>query len=364
MIKVVHIISGIGGGGRERRMGQIVIDLLHKQYGEQHIVYLSKSNVDYPEIINSGATLHLLKYHNKYELVLSLRNMIRQILPNIVHVWTEIPIILLTVAGLKLSYRYKLVIGFLADGNIIKRLRSILITQLSYLFADAIVSNSYAGLKAKGASGKKCHVIYNGFDFNRLETKCQDGFLREYSDGYKCFVCMVARFSPAKDWNMFFKVAEKVSMLRQDILFFAVGAGDTLAFYEQLVKDRNILNVRFLGRRNDVENVIRFCNISLLFSNSNVHAEGVSNVIMETMASSKPIIATEGGGTAEIINNNFNGYIIAPGDVDAAVNIIMKLINDPEETETISHNAYETITSRFRQADKTQEYINLYNSIL
>ena len=364
-MKIVHVISGIGGGGRERRMGQIVIDLLHRQFGEQHIIYFSKSNNDYAEIVRSGAQLHLLEYHSKCGLVKCLKKEIRQISPDIVHVWTEIPVILAGLTLLKFVLHYKLIIGFIADGNIIRRWHSKLASKLSFFFADAIVSNSYAGLKAKGAKGNKCHVIYNGFDFDRLTNNelCRDHLLKSFSEDHKYFICMVARFSPAKDWCMFLNVAEAVYEQRQDILFLAVGSGETLSFYKQTAQNRNLNNVRFLGHRNDIESIINVCDISLLFSDNTVHAEGVSNVIMETMASSKPIIATAGGGTAEIINDKYNGYIVAPGDVNAAVNIILQLIKDPKEAEKVSRNAFKTISSKFCQSDKTQEYIDLYNSI-
>ena len=366
MMKIVHVISGIGGGGRERRMGQLVIDLLYRQFGEQHIIYLSKSANDYNEIVRSGVQLHLLEYHNKYELIKSLKNKISQISPDIVHVWTEIPIILVTLIFLKFIHHYKMILGYIADANIIGRWSSRIISKFSFFFADAIVSNSIAGLKAKGAKGKKCHVIYNGFDFSRLENieTNQESLLKLSLDSQKYLICMVARFSPAKDWNMFLNVAKMVFEQRQDILFLAVGSGETLEFYRQIAQSRNIKNVIFLGHRNDVESIIDICDISLLFSDSTMHAEGVSNVIMETMAASKPIIATAGGGTAEIINDTYNGYIVEPGDVNAAVNIILRLVNNPSEAERISFNALETINNKFRQSDKTQEYIDLYNSIL
>lgn len=367
MVKVVHVINGIGGGGRERRMGQVVIDLLHRQFGEQYIIYLTESNNDYKEIIESGAKLCLLKYRNKHELIHCLYSKISRISPDIVHVWTEIPIILVALTLLKSICNYKLVVGFIADGNIIRKWHSRLAAQLSFIFADAIVSNSYAGLKAKGAKGRKCHVIYNGFDYDRMKNNNElnrKSLLKIISERQKYFICMVARFSPAKDWNMFLKVAESVFKHRQDVLFLAVGSGETLCFYKQLSQSMGIKNVRFLGHRDDIESIISLCDISLLFSDSNVHAEGVSNVIIETMASGKPIIATNGGGTSEIINDSYNGYIVAPGDVNAVVNIILRLLDNQTEVKIVSHNALKTINSKFCQSDKTQEYIDLYNSML
>ena len=112
-----------------------------------------------------------------------------------------------------------------------------------------------------------------------------------------------------------------------------------------------------------MEKLIQLSHISLLFTNNQVHAEGVSNTIMETMAAKRPIIATAGGGTAEIIENGKNGYIIAPNDIKNAIQILLYLIDNPEEREKISEAAYATICSKFQLQDKTKEYINLYNSL-
>ena len=127
--------------------------------------------------------------------------------------------------------------------------------------------------------------------------------------------------------------------------------------------DNGINNIRFLGQRNDVEKIIEFCDISVLFTNNNVHAEGVSNTIMETMAVGRPVIATKGGGTAEIIENGVNGYIIAPKDIASAIEIIINLLSDTNIYEKISRNAIDTINAKFLLTDKTKEYISLYNSL-
>lgn len=365
MRKIVHIISGIGGGGRERRMGQLVLGLLSLNYAEQHIIYFKDSKNDYQEIINSGAKLHLLKYNGRFGLVVQLFKTLKDISPSIVHVWTELPIILVTVSFGKFLLNYKLIIGFLADGNRIKNKLSLFAAKFSYSCSNAVVSNSFAGLKAKQAPVKKSHVIYNGFDFHRIDGKTfdKDSFIKEYNIDRPYSVCMVARFSPAKDWDMFISLAIQMSKIRSDILFMAVGGGEQLEAYESKIRDNGINNIRFLGQRNDVEKIIEFCDISVLFTNNNVHAEGVSNTIMETMAVGRPVIATKGGGTAEIIENGVNGYIIAPKDIASAIDIIINLLSDANTYERISRNAIDTIKTKFLLTDKTKEYINMYNSL-
>ena len=211
-MKILHIIMGIGGGGRERSMWQLAIDLKVQNIAEQHILYFTDDNHNYQEIVNSGIELHLLKYNHRRELVANILKTIKQIRPNVIHVWTEVPIILLTISLAKMWYNFKLIVGFIADGNPVPHLYSRLALNYAYKQADAIVSYSYAGLRAKNAiQYSKSKVIYNGFDFKRLTFNFIDKeqYRNELGINNTYLVCMVARITPAKNWDMFLNVAVK-----------------------------------------------------------------------------------------------------------------------------------------------------------
>lgn len=364
-MKIIHIISGIGGGGRERRMGQLAIDLNTQKYAEQHIIYLVKTDHDYQEIINSGICLHHIEYSSRKELSKSLMYLIESISPDIVHLWINTPIILLVTVLAKFKYRYRLIAGYLADGNKITGMLNKIAAKFVFTFSDAIISNSKAGLIAKHAPLKKSHIIYNGFDFSRFNASMEDiqAIRNSLLQKKNHAICMVARFSSAKDWDMFFNVAEQIKSTRNDVTFVAVGSGSKLVYYKNQCRNRKIDNTIFLGQRSDVECIIKACDISVLFTNSEVHAEGVSNTIMETMAAAKPIIATAGGGTAEIIEDGNNGYIINPNNTTEAINRINVLLDTPLLIEKVSSAALDTIRTKFLLADKTHEYISLYDSL-
>lgn len=361
---IAHIISAIGGGGRERRMGQLVIDLNSINYAEQHVVYFSKSADEYPEISNSGAKLHLIEYKNKAQLIYNLYKVINNIKPQIVHTWNENPIILFEISALKSILRYNFIVGFLADGNLIHDWRTSLAIKYAYYNANMIISNSYAGLIAKGAKDfTKSKVIYNGFDYKRLKRSNleQTDVIKESNSKY--YISMVARFSKAKNWDMFISVAEEIIKKRDNIIFLAIGSGVLLDYYKNKAKEKQLTNIVFLGRRTDVEILLNKSNISILFTNNDVHAEGVSNSILESMAVGCPVIATAGGGTAEIIQDGVNGYIVQPNDVNSAIQHIYDIIDNPQKASSLSQEAKRTIREHFLLADKTQEYIEVYDSL-
>ena len=122
-------------------------------------------------------------------------------------------------------------------------------------------------------------------------------------------------------------------------------------------------NIKFVGFRSDVERIISASRITLLLTNNQVHAEGIPNSIMESMAAGIPVIASEGGGTSEIISNGNDGYIIQPQDHFTASNHIINLLNDPNLYNRMSNAAKEKIKTKFLLKDMANKYINLYKSL-
>ena len=359
--RVVHIISSLSGGGRERRMSQLVAAMRDSNEFDTHIIVYSPKN-DYLPDFPLDKIYIVRKNSGKLHFIKELYGQINALNPDIIHVWTDI--ILSNYMALKLASRgnRKLILGFLADGNIIKGRINRLLAQSLYRKSSAIVSNSQAGLVAKLAPMAKSHVIYNGFDFARLDAKPFDetSLRKELGLVDKRVVTMVARFDRAKNWDMFITIAEKFVPVKE-VIFLAVGGGPLIEEY----KSKATSNVVFAGRRNDVENILKITSLSLLFSNSAVHAEGVSNSIMESMAAGVPVIATRGGGTAEIISDGENGFIVEPDDVDSATRLCRELVVDnPSKRNNMGEKAVSEIKDRFLLSKMVSQYVELYKTIL
>lgn len=365
-MKILHIIHGLGGGGRERRMSQLVRGLNNLSRDSQRILVLSDICNDYKGDIPKEVEILSIsdKNGNRIRILKNLYRCIKEYHPDVVHLWTEINLILLGIAIFKDIFRFRLIAGFIADGNPVKSNFTKMLYNWVFRKSDAIVSNSKAGLLSKNANMSKSHVIYNGFDFDRFNSNNMSTLDVEFNLGNKKVISMCARFSPAKDWKMFLDVAFEIQKLYgEKVLFLAVGKGEQLDYYKELAKTKGIHNIIFTGQRNDIEQILLKSNISLLFSNSGVHAEGVSNSIMESMAADVPVIATAGGGTSEIITTKENGFIINPRDVEAAVNRIELLINDERKLQELGKNAADEIKRRFLLSDMVANYENLYRIV-
>ena len=364
-IKIVHVINSLGGGGLERRMLECVKGLgLDKQYS-QHVILLYDI-IDYPDIYDTNADVVRLSSRSKLNKGNELIKIISKIEPDIVHLWT-CSLITLPVYLCKQSLGYKIIAGFIADGNPINS--PVYKFALRYFSkkADKIVSNSKAGIIAKRAPEEKSVVIYNGFSFDRFKnfpTYDKETIKKEIGVTTKFIVSMNARFYPAKDWKTFLEIVKKVEDVRQDVIFLAVGQGNQLRHYKNVAEGMGLKNLIFTGFRKDIDKIYFISDVCVLCTNEKVHAEGVSNAIMEAMAAGKPVIATMGGGTPEIIENGHNGIIICPHDSDEGAKVILRFVSDDSYRLSLGNFAMETIKQRFTLSSMGDRYKIIYQSLL
>lgn len=362
-MKVIHINWSLPIGGKERRMIQLIKGLNHKGFDQILVTFVAKN--DYAGSFEDYCKYVVIEGNSKFERCRQFARIIKTEKPDVVHLWSDLPLVSLFIPVLKIRYGFKYVAGFVADAIPLKWSSFTCIAHhFTYPFADAIVSNSKAGLIAKKADYKKAHVIYNGFDFNRFK---KEGFNKAaYKDSLgikeRFVATMAARFSPSKDYIMFVKMAKQLQD-NPDVVFVAAGYGETQEECERYCKDNEIKNVRFLGYRTDMEEILMCSDFGILFTNDAVHAEGVSNSIMESMAAGMPVIATDGGGTPEIIEDGVSGYIVKPKDNMKAAEILKQLILDEQLRIHIGEAARQRIEDKFTLRAMTDEYMKLYASL-
>lgn len=362
-MKILFFLDHIGGGGRERRMAQLV-SYLNRMPDVQMMTVTATNKVDYTEVLNTKMQISVVNNKSHWVRIKRYNEIIREFKPDVIHLWTETALFCVALPLLAKKYNSKFVAGFVADGRplTIHPFIQRMCIRFAFREADAVISNSKAGLIAKHVPPKKSYVIYNGFDNKRLVTIDIDEKRKELGVTKKHLVSMCARVDSVKDWGMYIALAEMSK--EYDVYFLAVGGGTQLEHYQSIVKEKNIENIKFIGRRSDVMEIFAASDVSVLFTNKALHEEGVSNSIMESMAAGVPVVATNGGGTAEIITDGVNGYIIESGDTNQAFHIVKKLLNDESLRHNISEKARETIVNNFNLDKKGEEYVSLYKHLL
>ena len=105
-------------------------------------------------------------------------------------------------------------------------------------------------------------------------------------------------------------------------------------------------SVLFTGTIDNVEEYFKAANLSVLTSAS-YHGEGIPNAVLESLACGTPVIATDNGGTKEILLHNYNGYLIKNGDYKDLAKKLIFLYNNPDVLKSFSEKGVETVKNHF-----------------
>ncbi len=365
------VISSLTRGGSERRMLELIKGLKKSENNIDICLVSLFDIVEYTYVYDLPVKFLVLdKRRNKYfKLVLKLREIIKSYNPDIIHTWDFSSSMYITLANIFI--KKNIINGFIASAgtNLNFFDRGYLYVKLLSPFCNIIVSNSKAGLKAYNISTRKGRCIYNGVDFSRfqklLPPKDVEFLLFGEPKGEKFISVMVAAFEERKDYKTMLEAAIKLSIANPNAIFFFVGSGTNFSIIRKATPNELIdRQIFFLGRRNDVESILQICDVGLLISNDAVHGEGISNSIIEYMASGMPVIATKGGGTAEIVLNGITGFLIDPKDANQIVETIQLLMNDSNLRKIMGTNGIKFVHSQFDLVTKTKEYLELYKELL
>jgi D-inositol-3-phosphate glycosyltransferase len=92
--------------------------------------------------------------------------------------------------------------------------------------------------------------------------------------------------------------------------------------------------------------------------------EPFGKAVIEAMACGKPVIATNAGGSAEIIQDKIDGILVPPSNPEAIALQITRLIEDKNERRRLGERARETAVNRFSWSTIAEKYHQLYSRLL
>lgn len=118
-------------------------------------------------------------------------------------------------------------------------------------------------------------------------------------------------------------------------------------------------NLRFLGERHDVPALLASADIAV----SSSHEEGFSNAVLEGMAASRPIVATDAGGNREAVEDGVTGFVVPPRDPAAMASTLLRLIRDPENAVAMGRAGRARVERHFSFEACVSKYETLYDMI-
>ena len=105
-----------------------------------------------------------------------------------------------------------------------------------------------------------------------------------------------------------------------------------------------------------------YAECALLALPSNVETAPV--VILEAMAAGKPIVATTVGGVPDLVEDEVTGFLVAPDDVEALAERILRLLKDGDLRERMGRRAREVARRRFQRDNVATRYREIYQEVL
>ncbi len=230
----------------------------------------------------------------------------------------------------------------------------------AFRWCDAVVCNSQAAaarLAAAGLKREKLAVIGNALPSTVFQPTSPALPRREEV----LRIGMVARMNAHyKNHAGFLRIAAEVSKRVPQAAFVLAGDGPLRPELERQAADLGVGDrVLFLGDRRDIPAVLASLDVAVLTSDS----ESLSNVILEAMAASLPVVAYNVGGNAELLNNE-RGALVAAGNEGEFAAGIIRLLSNADVRHRQGENARRFVEEDFSLDRVRSRYEDLYTALL
>jgi len=193
-------------------------------------------------------------------------------------------------------------------------------------------------------------VIRNGFELSHQA-------LPPSSDDVRA-ICLVGNMTrQVKRVDLFIEAAAIVARQNSAIIWHIVGDGQLRSELESLAKNKRVSHqMRFVGRIDDVGAYLKEMDVGVICSDS----EGLSNALIEYMASGVAVIATEVGGNTELIDSEVSGLLIPPDDIQALADAMQRMIDEPQMRASMRACAREHIEQHYSWQSCLEAYQTIH----
>jgi N-acetyl-alpha-D-glucosaminyl L-malate synthase BshA len=202
-------------------------------------------------------------------------------------------------------------------------------------------------------------VIPNFIDLDRFKKSNKSHFKKAICPNNEKVVVHVSNFRKVKRVPEVITIFSKILDAGIEAKLLLVGDGPDRQKAEQQCRDLNICeHVRFLGKLEEVEEVLSIADLFLIPSGS----ETFGLAALEAMSCSVPVISSDIGGLPEVNIHGETGYLCDLDDVDCMAEYGVKILSDPDLHSQMAANARRQ-AERFNQDVVVEEYENFYKEV-
>lgn len=209
--------------------------------------------------------------------------------------------------------------------------------------------------------------VYNGVDCSRFHPGQPDQSIPgcPFTRPTHCLLGTVGRMQTVKDQptlvRAFIRALEMEPQLKEQIRLVLVGDGPLRKECQQLLNAAGLDQLAWLpGERNDVPEVMRGLDCFVLPS----LAEGISNTILEAMASGLPVIATNVGGNADLVVAEQTGVLVPPADPESMARAIIRMAKQTDTRQSMALSGRRLVEEKFSMNAMVASYQGTYDKLL
>ncbi len=252
------------------------------------------------------------------------------------------------------------------------KLRPILLRKIHSLFIDDYVTVS-VHLKnylidKVGIKPSRILQIYNGVDTGKFFPRhdlVEAVFPAGFASDDSVVIGSVGRVQAVKDQETllraFAELANETLDFRNRLRLVLVGDGPLLQKLRQLSVELGVAELCWMpGTSENIPSILRAMDIFVLPS----LMEGISNTVLEAMASGLPVIATGVGGNLELVVENQTGKFFTPGKINELSGILRAYVNDLALRKIQGRNARTLALTQFSLESMTSNYQAVYQQAL
>jgi sugar transferase (PEP-CTERM/EpsH1 system associated) len=217
-----------------------------------------------------------------------------------------------------------------------------------------------------GIAEDRVTLIPNGVDLTRfgIGYPRAQGLARLGLREGERLIGMVGEFRPIKDHmtlvRAFASVRRRIPGARLILVGYDAEDGFARRLRDEPLGDPRLLDdIRLVGLRTDVPEILSLLDV---YVNCSLY-EGMSNSILEAMASRKPVVATAVGGTPDIVEDGRTAWLVPPGDPEALADRLIQVLEDPEGAQQMGQRGRERVERFHSYAAMGETNARLYETL-
>lgn len=221
-------------------------------------------------------------------------------------------------------------------------------------------------IEGVGVAPSKIVRICNGVDVDKFSPAGNDRtVLAPGAAGGEVIIGTVGRMEEVKDplnlVDAFIRAGQTYAGFSEKARLVMVGGGSLFEAAQQRLNDAGLAERAWLpGNRDDIPDLLRSFDVFVLPS----RAEGISNTILEAMASGLPVVATRVGGNPELLEEGDNAALVPAQDGEALAKAMWSYVDSPDRRLDHGRRSRELAEVRFSIGRMVDDYSDVYSALL